>query len=80
VAYNFQIGNNGIKLLTEYENAAQKVLFDNDMFAELISWRKYNVMPQNGDCSEETMCVLRFCNGNPDNNVESSCLSHLAFL
>jgi hypothetical protein len=29
VAYNFQTGNNKIKLLTEYEDVTQKVLFGN---------------------------------------------------
>jgi hypothetical protein len=29
MAYNFQTGNNKIKLLTEYEGVTQKVLFGN---------------------------------------------------
>jgi hypothetical protein len=48
VAYNFQTGNNKIKLLTEYESVTQKVLFGNALIAVLISRRKYDVIPQNG--------------------------------
>jgi hypothetical protein len=36
VAYNFQTGNNKIKLLTEYEDTTQKVLFRNAVFAALM--------------------------------------------
>jgi hypothetical protein len=54
VAYNFQIAHNKIKLLTEYENETQKVLNDTAVFAALMSGRKYDVMPQNGDCSRES--------------------------
>jgi hypothetical protein len=50
VAYNFQTGNNKIKLLTEYEGITQKVLFDKAVLAALMSGRKYDVIPQNGDC------------------------------
>jgi hypothetical protein len=52
VAYNFQIGNNKIKLLREYENVTQQVLFGNAVIAALISGRKYDI-PQNGNCSRE---------------------------
>jgi hypothetical protein len=48
VAYNFEIGSNKIKLLIEYENVTQKVLF-----AALMSGRKY-VIPQNGGCSRDS--------------------------
>jgi hypothetical protein len=54
VAYNFQTGNNKIKLLTEYEGVTQKVLFGNAVLAALMSGRKYDVIPQNGDCSRES--------------------------
>jgi hypothetical protein len=37
VAYNFQTGNNKIKLLTEYEDVTQKVLFGNAVLAALMS-------------------------------------------
>jgi hypothetical protein len=36
VAYNFQTGNNKIKLLTEYEGVTQKVLFGNAVLAVLL--------------------------------------------
>jgi hypothetical protein len=52
MAYNFQTGNSRIKLLTEYENVTQKVLFGNAVLAALMSGRKY-VIPENGDCSRE---------------------------
>jgi hypothetical protein len=42
VAYNFQTGNNKIKLLTEY-GVTQKVLFGNAVLAALMSGRKYDV-------------------------------------
>jgi hypothetical protein len=67
VAYNFQTGNNKIKLLMEYENVTQNVLFSNAVLAALMSARKYNVMLQNGDCS-----IIG--HGNPDNNLESLCI------
>jgi hypothetical protein len=54
VAYNFQTGKNKIKLLTEYENVTQKVLFGNAVLAALVSGRKYDVITQNGDCSRES--------------------------
>jgi hypothetical protein len=53
VAYNFQTGNNEIKLLTEYEGVTQKVLFGNAVLAALMYGRKHDVIPQNGDCSRE---------------------------
>jgi hypothetical protein len=54
VAYNFETGNKKIKLLTEYEDVTQKVLFGNAVLAALMSGRKYDVIPQNGDCSTES--------------------------
>jgi DUF917 family protein len=53
MAYNFQTGNNKIKLLTEYKGLTQKVLFGNTALATLISGRKYDVMPQIGDVVTE---------------------------
>jgi DUF917 family protein len=46
VAYNFQTGNNKIKLLTEYEGVTQKVLIGNAVLVALMSGRKYDVIPQ----------------------------------
>jgi hypothetical protein len=43
MAYNFQIENNGIKLLTEYESADLNVLFYVSIY---LSGRKYDVMPE----------------------------------
>jgi hypothetical protein len=61
VAYNFQTKNNKIKLLTEYEGVTQKVLFGNAVLATLMSGRKYDVRPQNGDYSRESIvCTLVF--------------------
>jgi hypothetical protein len=45
MAYNFEIRNDKIKLLTEYENVTQKVLFDNAVLAALMYGRKYDVIP-----------------------------------
>jgi hypothetical protein len=53
VAYNFQTGNNKIKLLTECEGISQKVLFGNTVLAALMSGRKYDVVPQIGDVVTE---------------------------
>jgi hypothetical protein len=50
VVYISQIRRNRIKLLTEYEILTQKVLFGNAVLAPLMSERKYNVIPENGDC------------------------------
>jgi hypothetical protein len=36
VVYNFQTGNNKIKLLTEYESLIQKVLFGSAILAALM--------------------------------------------
>jgi hypothetical protein len=41
VAYNFQTGNNKIKLLMEYESVTQKVLFGNGVLPTLTFGRKY---------------------------------------
>jgi hypothetical protein len=54
VVYNFQIGNNKTKLLTEYENVTKEVFFDNAVLAALMFGRKYDVIPQNGNCSRES--------------------------
>jgi hypothetical protein len=59
MAYNFQTGNNKIKLLTEYENPTQKVLFRNAVLTALMSRKKYDVIPQNGDCSRVRISVFR---------------------
>jgi hypothetical protein len=40
MAYNFQTGNNKIKLLTEYESVTQKVSFGNAKLTALISGSK----------------------------------------
>jgi hypothetical protein len=53
MAYNFQTGNNKMKLLTEYESVIQKVLFGNAVLAALMSGRKYDVIPQIGDVVTE---------------------------
>jgi hypothetical protein len=49
MAYNFQTGNNKIKLLTKYEGVTRKVLFGNAVLAALMYGRKYDVVPQIGD-------------------------------
>jgi hypothetical protein len=47
VAYNFQTGNNTIKLLTEYESVIKKVLFGNSVLAALMSGRKWRLFKRN---------------------------------
>jgi hypothetical protein len=61
VTYNFQIANNKVKLLTEYEGVTQKVLFGDTVLATLMSGRKYDVIPQNGDCSRESNVRTSSC-------------------
>jgi hypothetical protein len=53
VAYNFQTGNNKIKLLMEYENVTQKVLYGNTVLSALMSGRKYDIIPQIGNVVTE---------------------------
>jgi hypothetical protein len=53
VAYNSSKRKNKIKLLTEYENATQKVIFGNTVLAPLMFGRKYDVILQNGVCARE---------------------------
>jgi hypothetical protein len=43
VAHNFQTGKNKIKLITEYEDVTQKVLFGNAVLATFMSGRKYGL-------------------------------------
>jgi hypothetical protein len=54
VAYNFQTRNNKIKLFIEFENVTQKISFCNTVLATLLSERKCDAIPQNGDCSRES--------------------------
>jgi hypothetical protein len=48
-----------MKLLTEYEGVTQKVLFGNAALAALISERKCDVIPQNGDLISSCGDMLR---------------------
>jgi hypothetical protein len=54
MAYNFQTGNNKMKLLMEYESVTQNFLFGKAVLAVLMSERKYDVITQNGDCSRQS--------------------------
>jgi hypothetical protein len=72
VACNFQTENNNIKLLTEYENVTQKVVFGNavlaafDVLIDLVSlslFRKKFYFVFSG--------LKIIDHGNPDNNLES---------
>jgi hypothetical protein len=67
VACNFQTERNKIKLLTEYEDVTQKVLF----------CRQENVLNYTFIFSKQFYFVsgLKIIgHGNPDNNLESSCI------
>jgi hypothetical protein len=57
VPYNFQTGNNKIKLLIEYESVTQEVLFCNAVLAALMSERKYLKMET---VQGKAMCVRGF--------------------
>jgi hypothetical protein len=47
----------------EYESVTHKVLFGNAALAALLFGRKYDVIPQNSDCSRESnMRTLAFRN------------------
>jgi hypothetical protein len=52
----------------EYEKVTQKMSLGNAVLAALMSGRKYDVIPQNGDSSRES-------HGNADDNLESPCVS-----
>jgi hypothetical protein len=67
MAYNFQTKSNKIKLLMEYKIVPQKILFGDASLAAMMSGIKCDVISQNGDCSRES-------HGNPDNNLESTCV------
>jgi hypothetical protein len=54
VAYNFQTEKVKRKMLTEYENITQKVLFGNVVLAAMMSERKYDDIYKYGDCSRES--------------------------
>jgi hypothetical protein len=61
-----QIENNRIKLLKEYENVTQKVVFDNAVLVALKSERKCNAISQNGDCSRKiNMRIIVFSKQSP---------------
>jgi hypothetical protein len=42
-----------------YKSVTQKVLFDNNVLASLMSGRKHDVITQNGDCSRVRTSVFR---------------------
>jgi hypothetical protein len=42
-------------MLKECVNVTQEVLFGNAVLAALMSGRKYDVIPQNGDCPRESI-------------------------
>jgi hypothetical protein len=56
--YNFETESNIIKLLMQYEDATQKVVFGNIVLASFLSGVKFDVMPRNGDCSGETIVLI----------------------
>jgi hypothetical protein len=61
VAHNFQTGKIKVKLLMEYGSVTQKVLFGDAKVATL-SGRKYEAIPQNGDCLRESDVYFVFRN------------------
>jgi hypothetical protein len=67
VAYNFQIGNNKIKLLTEYESVTQKVLLSLESILQ-------NAKQLHHAQFYFTVSSLKITgHGNTHNNVESLC-------
>jgi hypothetical protein len=69
VAYNFQIGGNRIKLLTEYESENQKVLL-------LLESILRNVKQLQRAQFYFVISGLKIRDhGNPNNNLESPCTS-----
>jgi hypothetical protein len=65
MSYNFQIGNNKIKLLTEYETVTQKVL----LLIESILQNAKQLQH-----ARLSWYVSSIGHGNPDNNLESPCI------
>jgi hypothetical protein len=69
VAYNFQTGNNQIKLLTEYESVTQKVLL---LIESILKNAK---QLQHARLSWHVSGLKIMGNGNFDINLESHCMS-----
>jgi hypothetical protein len=68
MAYNFQIGCNKIKLLTEYVSVTQKVLL-------LIESMLQNAKQlQHARLFWHVSSLKIIGHGNPDNNLESHCI------
>jgi hypothetical protein len=64
VAYTFQIGNNKINLLTEYENVTQRVLLLQNQYCRILN--NFNMR------SFFILSGLKIIgHGNPDVNLES---------
>jgi hypothetical protein len=70
VAGNFQTGNKGMRLLTEYEN-----VFGNVVLAALTSGRKYDTLIFHKQFYFVVSGLKIIGYGNPDCNVESPCIS-----
>jgi hypothetical protein len=70
VAYNFQIGSNRIKLLTEYESVTQKVLFGNTVLAALMPWVALSYSVSSSILLFPVWKIIG--HGNCDNNLESA--------
>jgi hypothetical protein len=68
VAYNFQAGNDKIKLLTEYERVTQNVL----LAVELILHNAKQLRHAQFYFDISGLKIIG--HGNPDNNLESLCI------
>jgi hypothetical protein len=78
VAYNFQTGNNEVKLRTEYESVTQKVLFGNAVLASLdvlIDLVALSIFRKQFYFVISGLKIIG--HGNPDNKLESLYLFYM---
>jgi hypothetical protein len=76
VAFNFQTGNNRIKLLTGYERVTQKVLWLIESIlqnAKQLQHTRLSLHLRSASGIQLPFPIIG--HGNPDNNLESHCTS-----
>jgi hypothetical protein len=75
VAYNFQTGNNRIKLLTEYESVTQKVVSPVESILQNAKQLQHARLSWHVRGLSGVVPGLKIIgHGKPDNNLESHCI------
>jgi hypothetical protein len=78
MVYNFQTGNNKIKLLMEYESATQIVLLYVESILQNAKQLQCARLSWQVRCPSGVVSGLRIIGyGNPENNLESLCIYKL---